>query len=74
MPLNQSNLKHLCNKILQLIDIYNLAHLYTNNDNNPQKKPLTRSPVNIEYFMLRRDLIFSIDQTFACLHLVLSSL
>lgn len=37
MPLNQSNLKHLCNKILQLIDIYNLAHLYTNNDNNPQK-------------------------------------
>lgn len=38
MPLNQSNLKHLCNnKILQLMDIYNLAHLYTNNDINPQK-------------------------------------
>lgn len=36
MPLNQSNLKHLCKKILQLMDIYNLAHLYTNNDNNAQ--------------------------------------
>lgn len=22
------------------MDIYNLAHLYTNNDNNAQKKPL----------------------------------